>query len=200
MSPSKNSHKAKPSHAKGRAKLPAKPANTPSSSSRGRTKQEVVLALLGQPERATISAIMKATGWQQHSVRGFLAGVVRKKLDLTLNPTSTMGSASIGLPLRRNRSLRRSPDPPWPPQAKRQNRNDRALCGPNGDRGRDRPNTGARPRPASRALSVSLRLTVQKELYLDQAIPFAQLSLSSVRNPAEAETKSGSRRMKLSPY
>lgn len=48
------------------------------------TKHSKIIAMLGSVAGTTITALMKATGWQQHSVRGFLAGVVRKKLKLNL--------------------------------------------------------------------------------------------------------------------
>ena len=48
------------------------------------TKRERMLALLSQTEGASIAEMMRATGWQQHSVRGFLAGMVKKKLGFAL--------------------------------------------------------------------------------------------------------------------
>jgi Protein of unknown function (DUF3489) len=55
------------------------------------SKQSRVIMMLKSADGTTIAAMMKATGWQQHSVRGFLAGVVRKKLKLKLNSNKVDG-------------------------------------------------------------------------------------------------------------
>jgi hypothetical protein len=64
---------------------------TKSESTNPGSKQSRVIAILRSPGGATIGAMMKATGWQQHSVRGFLAGTVRKRLKLKLGSKKVDG-------------------------------------------------------------------------------------------------------------
>ena len=73
----------------GRAKKTTKPASRkaaktvrPRTVGRGATKTDKILALLKRTGGTTLKELIKATGWQPHSVRGFLSGVIGRKLKL----------------------------------------------------------------------------------------------------------------------
>ena len=57
-------------------------------SARAGSKTSQVLDLLRQPGGVTAKELMKATGWQAHSVRGFLSGTIGKKMGLTVTSTN----------------------------------------------------------------------------------------------------------------
>jgi uncharacterized protein DUF3489 len=77
--------------ARSASKIRAKAPGSGQSEERANSKQAWVLALLCGPSGATIATVTRSTGWQPHTVRAFLAAVVRKRLGLRLESQKTDG-------------------------------------------------------------------------------------------------------------
>ena len=71
------------------------PAKMKTARTRPDSKQALVIGLLQRPEGATIAQIMEATGWQQHTCRGTLAGTLKKRLGLTINSSKETGGQRV---------------------------------------------------------------------------------------------------------
>lgn len=75
--------------AAGREAIGAKPEIQPKQ--REGTKQSTLIELLKRPEGASLAEMVQATGWQQHTIRGAMAGSLKKKLSLNIVSEKTDG-------------------------------------------------------------------------------------------------------------
>jgi hypothetical protein len=86
--PKKAKHASKPKPAKAAKAKPANAGRKTAGKAKGArdgSKKSEVLGLLQRKGGATLAQIMKATGWQAHSVRGFISGALGKKMGLTVD-------------------------------------------------------------------------------------------------------------------
>jgi hypothetical protein len=115
MSKPTNKRASKTVAARAVAPRPSQPtkmtsANDQKEPGKPSSKQARVVEMLRSPTGTTIAAVMKATGWQQHSVRGFFAGVVQKKLRFKLSSKKIDGKRIYQIASGSNaRSSSRSP-------------------------------------------------------------------------------------------
>jgi hypothetical protein len=104
VAPEKGTSKKVPSKKKGapkgqktakgaKPKKTAKPART--AAPRAESKGAQILALIRRPKGATLAELAKVTGWQNHSIRGFLSGTVGKRMGLTVESTKREDGARV---------------------------------------------------------------------------------------------------------
>jgi hypothetical protein len=73
---------------------------TPATPAQGRktregTKQALIISMLGRPEGASIAEIAEASGWLSHTIRGMIAGSLKKKLGLTIASDKVEGRGRV---------------------------------------------------------------------------------------------------------
>jgi hypothetical protein len=87
--PAQHAAPAAPKNAKASKGATAKDGATAPKGAREGSKKAIVLDMLRRPEGATLADIQSATGWQAHSVRGFISGALGKKMGLTVESFKT---------------------------------------------------------------------------------------------------------------